>query len=798
MSDTLPGKRHLGMLSRLIRGVVSAPRPLVSGTSPRLEASLLPSTRGRLEIVRDARGVPHVYGEHERDVFAALGFLQGADRFTFLDLIRHLGAGRYSELFGNLAAPQHLDMIGGKRVSEIDAFIRPLGFEAEAAAAFARLGNRERDCLEGFADGVNAALRAMNGIYPLEYLFFGAVRPWSPADCLLAARTCAFVVTLAGLEHELCVDAVRGHLGDAEARLVYPTIPWESAPTSYAPCDGPTPHLGLEPPPGSGSNNWAIGGSRSAAGAPIVANDPHVPLIPLPTFWYHAHLECPRFRVQGGIFPGFPAFGYGHNGALAWGCTTGFRDGWDLCRIHRVPGDRSRYRTPDGTGAIRPRRETLYARFGQSVVHEWEECEHGVIYLGWKHHDGVDLAVRFVSTDLAIYVEGCLDLMADQTVDGHRAAVAKLNEGPFDFNHTYAHKDGHFGWEVYGRSPRRPKDGLFVRDAHDPDAQWLGFVPFGEMPKILNPERGYVATANSYTDAENYESIATLSHFEPRYRQDRIEHRLSERNDHNWQSMASIQADVVAEIGPALRDSLLTLLQPLEGAVGEVGDALSALRDWNGEFRAESGSAAIFYFLISNLALELFTAVFDKELGLRFATGPKARPRLFMLLLDEADPLRAVARRRSGRSLDEMAARSLEGAVAHVVRVCGREPAKWRWGAIQRAWLAAPLGIVPAVGKHFVALDGDLPGYPYTVNPYISVPVGDRLYGLVGPTSRFICDLSRPDEAWFAHSSGHSGDAFSSWFATGSHAWLRGEYFLSALWKPEDVPDVVERVVVHA
>src|SRR5262249_34496567 len=283
-----------------------------------------------------------------------------------------------------------------------------LGFEAQSRRDFDRLDPAAAALLEAFAAGVNASLRAMRGVYPPEYLLVRAVRPWHPADCLLNARTCAFVVSLTGLENELTFDAVRGALGDELARRIYPDAPWDAVPTSYAP-RGPVPEPELPMHEvGGGSNNWAVAGSRTVSGKPIVANDPHVPLMPLPTFWHHVHVEAPGLRVQGGTFPGCPAFGFGHNGALAWGCTTGFRDAWDLFRIHRLRDDGTRYRTPGGSAPITLHRDELTVRFGRRIVIGWEACEHGILYPGWRHHDGTELAVRLVSCDLAEWFEGCV------------------------------------------------------------------------------------------------------------------------------------------------------------------------------------------------------------------------------------------------------------------------------------------------------------------------------------------------------------------------------------------------------
>src|SRR5262249_15873456 len=159
--------------------------------------------------------------------------------------------------------------------------------------------------------------------------------------------------------------------------------------------------------------------------------------------------------VQGGLILGCPVFGFGHNGHLAWGCTTAYRDAWDLYRIHRVENDPTRYRTPTGTAPITSHREARRSRFCKDVTLAWEQCEHGVICAGWRHDDGIDLALRMVSSDLAHYFEGYLALAESQTVDEHRRALDQINDGPFDFNHVYGHRGGHIGWEVFGRAPRR-------------------------------------------------------------------------------------------------------------------------------------------------------------------------------------------------------------------------------------------------------------------------------------------------------------------------------------------------------
>lgn len=785
------------MLARVLRGLARGPQP---HTFPALTAAHLPEMRGRIEILRDRRGIPHIYAAEEPDLYAALGYLQGADRFLVLDILRHLGAGRMCELVGNFRAPKSNEMFGGKAVRDLDQFVRPLGFEAQCEIDVERLSRRGRDCAEAFAAGINAALKAMRGVYPLEYVFLGAVRPWTAADTLLAARTCSFTVALSPLDVELAFDAVRGHLGDAAARRFFPEAPWENAPKTYADRGGPEPEVPIHLA-ASGSNNWAVSGARTASGAPLFANDPHVPLLPLPTFWYHAHLECERYRIQGGLMLGCPIFGFGHNGHLAWGVTTAYRDAWDLFRIERVPGNPTRYRTAGGEGEITAHRAEHCTRRGVGAPLAWESCEHGVLYPGWKHHDGTDLALRLATYDMASYFDGYLDLAAAKTPAAHQSALERINEGPFDFNHIYAHKDGHIAWEPFGKLPRRRGDGLFVRDASDPAAQWDGYLPFSENPKIVNPERGWVASANSISDPETQHRSTTRVHVEPLHRQRRIEAFLEASRAHDVDNFRRLQSDIGSDYGPLLRDALVALLRQA-GGEGEASPlarrALAVLASWDGRFDIGSAGAPIYVFTLRQLSRSALMPLLGPQAGPRYMTTRRGMPRMQRVLLDAADPLRPDIERAAGHSLAALTAESFERAVATIAKQLGDEPAMWRWGDLQRLRLSTVLGEIPLLGRAFRALDAPFPGDVYTISPAVAAPIGAKPRPFVGATSRFICDLAKPDEGWFAHSSGPSGDPTSSFFANLTESWYRFEYFRSALWPAAEVPDVVERVVVDA
>jgi len=198
------------------------------------------------------------------------------------------------------------------------------------------------------------------------------------------------------------------------------------------------------------------------------------------------------------------------------------------------------------------------------------------------------------------------------------------------------------------------------------------------------------------------------------------------------------------------------------------------------------------------LAERCFVAVLGPKVGRRFANGRRALPRPERLLADPDDPLRADVERAAGASLAELATGALREALERIARHCGPEPEQWRWGDIQRARLGTLLAELPRVGPRLLALDAPFPGDDYTVNPSRSLDEGRRLHAFVAASSRFVCDLGRPEEAWFAHSSGPSGDPGSAWHANLCEPWSRFEFFRAALGPAEGVPEVVERLVVPA
>jgi penicillin amidase len=407
------------------------------------------------------------------------------------------------------------------------------------------------------------------------------------------------------------------------------------------------------------------------------------------------------------------------------------------------------------------------------------------------------LALRYVPSDAGAFFHGFLRLAEARSVDQHRDALEEINLGPFDFNHVYGHVDGTIAWEPYGQLVARQRSGLFVRDAHDPEADWKGTLPFSANPKIIDPASGFLATANSFTDPEQNHRISSPTHVEPPYRQRRIETFLAQHDRHSVESFFALQSDIESDYGPVLRDAICAALAPrYDQHDGIRGTAYQKLRTWNGRYDTAEIAPSILAWIQRELADLCFLPLLGPEAGRHFLRTRRAIPRIHRILTDPNDPLRPPLERATGQSIEALIVRAFERTVERLAKTYGTDVSNWTWGRIHRIRLGLWLGELPLIGRWFRALDDGFPGDLYTVSPSVAFPLGPQLRSFVGATSRFVCDLAKPDEAYFAHTSGPSGHPDSRYFDSCTKEWRQFTYFKSALWQPHEIPDVVERLVV--
>ena len=110
--------------------------------------------------------------------------------------------------------------------------------------------------------------------------------------------------------------------------------------------------------PGIGSNNWAVSGSKTASGYPILANDPHLNLT-FPSIWYQVQLSSPTVNVCGVSLPGGPGVVIGFNQNISWGVTNVDADVLDWYQVKFKDKARNEYWYNNQWNKVNRRIETI-------------------------------------------------------------------------------------------------------------------------------------------------------------------------------------------------------------------------------------------------------------------------------------------------------------------------------------------------------------------------------------------------------------------------------------------------------
>ncbi len=712
----------------------------------RVERVALPGLRDAAEVRWDRWGVPHVYAKSQADAFLLQGYLHAEDRLWQMELHRRIGSGRLSEIFG-------------ERTLEADRFLRRVGLHRVAVAEVAGLSPEAGAMLEAYCRGVNGWLKDRRRL-PLEFALLGFTpQPWCPADCLLWGKLMGW-----GLALNWDVELFRAGLADRVGQETAASIEWsypgghpltaspgtESSPPSDP---GPAAARALSAILGGGSNAWVVSGERSATGKPLLANDPH--LVPqLPSVWYEIHLDCPEFQVSGASLPGAPGIMIGHNERIAWGITASMVDTQDVY-LEEMGENGCRFR--DQTEPVQVVREEIRVRGRTSIVdEEVVVTRHGPVLFPMGY------ALRSSLLDPGTVAEAALQLLKAGTWDRFRAALA-LWDAP-SLNFLYADVDGNIGYQLAGRTPRRPEGtGLAPLPGWTGEHEWDGYLSPEELPHALNPAEGYLVNANNKPTADGGPYLA--GEWVDGYRAMRIIDQITASLKLDLIDLARMQKDVLSlpalEFKPFLRGSPL-------------------LREWDARMTADSAAACVY----SVFRVRLFYGLLRKRLGEKADVyfGIPVHPLATTSSYQFRGTSGALAMlKEDGAAVVDQA---LGEAMRELERLLGPNPKGWKWGKLHRAGFEHPLGAVRVLGwllnrgPYPVGGDGDTvlqSSYsfrtPYAASRWL-------------PSLRFIADTSNWDRCLSVHVPGQSGRPGARHYDDQIAIWLRGEHHPMPFTRP--------------
>jgi penicillin amidase len=744
--------------------------------------------QGRVEILRDRFGVPHIYADADEDAYFALGYVHAQDRLFQLELTRHAGQGRLAELFG-------------ARVLNLDRLFRTLDFHGAARRMLNEARPEARSAADAYARGINAAVAALDGRLPPEFALLG--RGFAPA------QADDFVGQLGLMAWNLHYSWVFDPLYERLVAKVGPEralqlFPWNSGgtPSVHAPARGRTAGFRLTPdewalldflPSLRASNNWAVAPTRSTTGGALLANDPHLSH-GLPGIWYEAHLVSRTQDVSGMTLPGFPLVVLGRNRDIAWGFTNVMQDSADFFLEKLDPARPGEVMYRGEWVKLGVRRETLRVRGGSDETLEIRSTPHGplVNHLLPDLREPVSYRWTAHAARQANEVEGLYALNRARDFEGFRRALASF--GAVAQNAVYADVQGHIGLQTTGTYPllRGREDGTRFRVGWDGSEEWEGFHPFEANPTTFDPAEGVLASANNPT-TPSPGPFYISAHWEPVDRITRIRELLASKDRLSPDDLRRMQGDTLLVSARELAPLVFVAFSKAPPQDGRVRAAVELLRGFDGEMRADAAAPLLF----AAFYRRLFHEVFEDELGADLARGYRSRANVSANMLRAVldDPARAAwfdrADTPTAEDRDAILRAAFEKAVAELASALGGEPQSWLWGRLHTLEFLHPVGRASRVlGLYFNRGPFPVPGATSTVN---KMEYGEDSYRVLhGPSMRVIVDMAHPDAALAVLPGGQSGLPASPHYDDQMRLWLAGEYHAWPASRP-----AVESVAAH-
>lgn len=754
-----------------LRQRLKRPSPPVNGRYT------LPGLQKKVQILRDTWGVPHIYAATERDLFYAQGFVHAQDRLFQMDASRRIGAGRLSELVGPF----------GLRV---DKFARTFGWPRAVQAQIEVQEPYGLGLATAYAEGVNAFIGLKQ--FPPEYTVLAtSPAPWTIEDTGAWGVVLAWALAV-NWESELTRALILEHLGPEKTADLTPTydhshatiLPSADLSSHLAEgllnaCHQAISYLPLGSVPagaGIGSNNWVVNGRHTTTGRPILANDPHLPPV-FPSIWYENHLIGGDFNVTGFTSPGVPGIIMGHNEQVAWGITNAFPDVQDLYleRVH--PENPLLYEVNGEWVAVESVSDTIQVRGSKPVSHTVRWTRHGPIVSDLLPGEQPPLAFRWTAYEPNEHLRAMLSICRAHDWQSFREG---LRTWAFPSqNVVYADTQGHIGYTMPGIVPIRAKgNGLLPVPGWNSEYEWVGKIPFEELPVIFDPPEGMIATANNQVVGSDYPHWLTGEWLQP-YRALRILELLKNGDPHSLEDTMRMQLDTVSIVArrfmPHLRQALAQ--RPLPAA----HQALVPILDtWQYDLSLNSIAATLYkgtfiFFTRAVIEQAVGHSVAEQLLGREIVKDlsgnyfPAPAEELTLRWLEEGAPewvgdirpLLLPAFRKTVQTLEKK---------------WGKNPSRWQWGQLHHLTITSPLGRVPLLGRLWkpvtfpVAGDGHCIAQANTAFHFPPPPVN------MIASCRMVLDVGEWDQCQAVLPGGQSGHPASPHYLDGLVDWRNGRY----------------------
>ena len=752
-----------------------------------------------VEIVRDNANVPHIFGESDADVYFALGFAHAQDRMWQMTMLRRTAQGRLSELFG-------------ERTLEIDKVIRRYDIYSLAVASVDDQDKPTTIALDAYAAGVNAWLAEVNAGArgrgtPEMWLFNHPVSPWQPADSLAILKLMALQLT-SHLEREVLRARTSLMLPSARLADLLPDDPSTgvAALPEYAQLvpnlPRYTPNMRLAygslnpsktPQLAGASNAWAASIDRSAAGATLLANDPHLGLT-APTIWYLARLELQSGGIIGGTIPGMPVVLTGRSADLGWGLTSSYLDDQDVFLEELNPGNVTEYRTQNGWTPFRTRESIIRVKDASAVTVKLRWSVNGpvmpatqydlgsitpaghVTAIGWTALSDKDTSM---SAGLAISRAYSVQ---DAIAAGENYIAPSQNLILADRNQIAMKTIG----AIPARDAAHQSKGRLPSYGYLPQNRWKGRQPYVDNPEFINPQGGILGNTNNKISDKPFPNHVSFE-WGDNQRINRWQRLMQSRAVHTRESFIEAQLDTVSYTAR----SLLPLIGAdlwFTGAAAVDGtserrrqQALELLAAWNGEMNEHLPEPLLYAAWLRHLQDRLIR----DEMGPLTSEFTHPNPLFIERVFRDVDGASVwcdVLQSAPVETCTDIARLALDEGLIWIDENVGGTVASLRWGDLHQAAHDHPvLGTAPVL-NWFVNIRQSTSGGDNTLQRGLTSGTGPNPFQNVHSAGyRGVYNFADPDSSVFVSATGQSGHPLSRYYDNLGELWRRGEYIPMSL-----------------
>jgi len=748
-------------------------------------ALTLSALKHSVQVRLDNHGIPTISTASELDAYTALGFLTARERMFQMDLMRRKSAGRLAEIFGDAA-------LGFDRQQ------RNLQFERAVQAIARQLPADHLNALQAYVAGINAALEQMPTL-PFEFLVLGyQPSPWRVEDSLLVALSMFQTLTL-DQESERMLSVMEQALPKQVTAFLTPDVDvYESVLTggtqSWRPSQPipvqalatilnsstrtsiterksrlQTSHDNLSTLVNSddfapGSNAWVVGGSKTSDGRAILANDMHLPLR-VPNIWYRTTLNFAGNMVSGVTLPGLPLIIAGTNGHVAWGYTNAYVDLTDLVSLELNPDNPEQYKTPDGWERFTHLKETIKVKNTDSQTIDVRHTRWGPVTS--RTLLGKPVALKWTALDPTAVDLGLIHLHQAKTLE--QAITVMNNAGGPPQNAMLADQSGRIAWTLMGKIPKRKGfDGAVSRSWTTKAIGWDGYLDAEQLPRVIDPESGFLVTANNRTIGKDYPF--KLGHdYQMSFRAWRINQRLKAMQSISESDMLELQLDTKSDFYRYYQTLARSVLTP--ASIAEKPSRLMLLdtiNSWDGKAETDSTGLPLLYEFRKALAREILPAYYQPCLQVqndfRFTWSKKETP--IRQLLDARIP--DTLPKQQYADWDSMILDILEKTAEKMVASHKIDNlSELTWGEINTAEIHHPFSAKLPILSRFI----DMPKTPLAGCPYCVRVV----YGLFGASERMVVSPGHPGQAILHMPAGQSGHPLSPYYSDQHPYWEQGK-----------------------